>query len=183
SKITTQITTDGKKNAIINGICDWVYEEEFVFVRAFDWSGDSKKIAFIRFDESEVPEFSMTVFNKQLYPEVETFKYPKAGEKNSKVSLHIYDLSSKDSKTVDLSNYSDFYIARIKWTNDANVLSAQVLNRHQNNLDLLFVDGNSAAKKVILNEKDKAYIDVTDNLTFLKDNSFIWTSDKDGFNH
>lgn len=183
SKTTIQITTDGKKNAIINGICDWVYEEEFVFVRAFDWSSDSKKIAFIRFDESEVPEFSMTVFNKQLYPEVETFKYPKAGEKNSKVSLHIYDVASKDSKTVDLSNYSDFYIARIKWTNDANVLSTQILNRHQNNLDLLFIDGNSASKKVVLNEKDKAYIDVTDNLTFLKDNSFIWTSDKDGFNH
>ncbi|MFA9189744.1 S9 family peptidase [Flavobacterium sp. FZUC8N2.13] len=183
SKTTTQITADGKKNAIINGICDWVYEEEFAFVRAFDWSSDSKKIAFIRFDESEVPEFSMTVFNQQLYPEVETFKYPKAGEKNSQVSLHIFDLVSKDSKMVDLSNYSDFYIARMKWTNDANVLSAQVLNRHQNNLDLLFIDGSSAAKKVVLNEKDKAYIDVTDNLTFLKDNSFIWTSEKDGFNH
>lgn len=183
SKTTIQITADGKKNAIINGICDWVYEEEFSFVRAFDWSSDSKKIAFIRFDESEVPEFSMTVFNQQLYPAVETFKYPKAGEKNSKVSLHLYDLDSKDVKMVDLSNYSNFYIARIKWTNDANILSAQVLNRHQNNLDLLFIDGNSAAKKVVLNEKDKAYIDVTDNLTFLKDNSFIWTSEKDGFNH
>lgn len=183
SKTTTQITTDGKKNAVINGICDWVYEEEFEFVRAFDWSKDSKKIAYIRFDESQVPEFSMTVFNKQLYPEVETFKYPKAGEKNSIVSLHIFDVESKDVKTVDLSNYTDFYIARIKWTNDANVLSAQVLNRHQDNLDLLFIDGNSAVKKVVLNEKDKAYVSVTDNLTFLKDNSFIWTSEKDGFNH
>ena len=125
----------------------------------------------------------MTVFNQQLYPEVTTFKYPKAGEKNSTVSLHLYDIASKDLKTVDLRNYSDFYIARIKWTNDANVLSAQVLNRHQDNLDLLFIDGNSAAKKVVLYEKDKAYIDVTDNLTFLKDNSFIWTSEKDGFNH
>lgn len=183
SKTTTQITTDGKKNKIINGICDWVYEEEFSFVRAFDWSKDSKKIAYIRFDESEVPEFSMTVFNKQLYPAVETFKYPKAGEKNSKVSLQIYNVESKDLKTVDLSNYSDFYIARLQWTNDTNVLSAQILNRHQDNLDLLFIDGNSGDKKVILNEKDKAYVDVTDNLTFLKDNSFIWTSEKDGFNH
>ncbi|OCB71040.1 dipeptidyl-peptidase-4 [Flavobacterium glycines] len=183
SKITTQITTDGQKNAIINGICDWVYEEEFEFVRAFDWSADSKKIVYIRFDESQVPEFSMTVFNKELYPAVNTFKYPKAGEKNSEVSLYIFDVVSKDSKTVNLSNYTDFYIARIKWTNDANVLSAQVLNRHQDNLDLLFIDGNSAAKKVVLNEKDKAYVDVTDNLTFLKDNSFIWTSEKDGFNH
>jgi dipeptidyl-peptidase-4 len=183
SKTTTQITTDGKKNAVINGICDWVYEEEFEFVRAFDWSKDSKKIAYIRFDESQVPEFSMTVFNQELYPAVNTFKYPKAGEKNSEVSLHIFDVTSKDSKMVNLSNYSDFYIARIQWTNDANVLSAQVLNRHQDNLDLLFIDGNSAAKKVVLNEKDKAYVSVTNNLTFLKDNSFIWTSEKDGFNH
>jgi dipeptidyl-peptidase-4 len=183
SKTSTQVTSDGKKNAIINGITDWVYEEEFAFVRAFDWSADSKKLAYIRFDESQVPEFSMSVFHKDLYPKIETFKYPKAGEKNSEVSLHIYDVAAKSQKQVDLGQYSDFYIARLKWTNDANVLSAQVLNRHQDNLDLLFVDGNSAAAKVVLNEKDKAYVDVTDNLTFLKDNSFIWTSEKDGFNH
>ena len=160
-----------------------MYEEEFAFVKAFDWSADSKKIAFIRFDESEVPEFSMSIFQKELYPKVETFKYPKAGEKNAVVSLHIYDVASQAKKDVNLGNYSDFYIARMQWTNDANVLSAQVLNRHQDNLDLLFIDGTTAAAKVVLNEKDKAYIDVTDNLTFLKDNSFIWTSEKDGFNH
>ncbi|PIF69385.1 S9 family peptidase [Flavobacterium sp. 2] len=183
SKKSTAITTDGKKNAIINGITDWVYEEEFAFVRAFDWSKDSKKIAFIRFDESQVPEFSMSIFHKDLYPTIETFKYPKAGEKNSVVSLHIYDAAGNTSKKVDLGNYNDFYIARLQWTNDNNTLSAQVLNRHQSNLDLLFVDGTTAAAKVVLNEKDKAYVDVTDNLTFLKDNSFIWTSEKDGFNH
>jgi dipeptidyl-peptidase-4 len=183
SKKTTQITTDGKKNFIINGITDWVYEEEFAFVRAFDWSGDSKKIAYIRFDESAVPEFSMSIFKKDLYPQIETFKYPKAGEKNSIVSLHIYNVASANSQKVNLGNYNDFYIARMQWTKDANTLSAQVLNRHQDNLDLLFIDGNSATAKVILNEKDKAYVDVTDNLTFLKDNSFIWTSEKDGFNH
>ena len=183
SKQITAITSDGKKNSIINGITDWVYEEEFAFVRAFDWSKDSKKVAYIRFDESQVPEFSMSIFKKDLYPTVETFKYPKAGEKNSEVSLHIYDIASKGTQKVNLSQYSDFYIARMQWTNKANVLSAQVLNRHQDNLDLLFVDGNSAATKVVLNEKDKAYVDVTDNLTFLKDNSFIWTSEKDGFNH
>ncbi|MEN9928660.1 MAG: Xaa-Pro dipeptidyl-peptidase precursor [Bacteroidota bacterium] len=183
TKETVQVTTDGKKNAIINGITDWVYEEEFAFVRAFDWSADSKKIGFIKFDESQVPEFSMNIFQKELYPKVETFKYPKPGEKNALVSLHIYDVALQSIKNVALSNYSDFYIARLKWTNDANILSAQVLNRHQDNLDLLFIDGNSAAAKVVLNEKDKAYVDVTDNLTFLKDNSFIWTSEKDGFNH
>ena len=183
SKTTKQITSDGKKNAVINGITDWVYEEEFAFVRAFDWSGDSKKLAYIRFDESQVPEFSMSMFRKDLYPNVETFKYPKAGEKNSEVSLHIYDVMATATKEINLKNYADFYIARIKWTNDANVLSAQVLNRHQDNLDLLFIDGNSGLPKVVLNEKDKAYVDVTDNLTFLKDNSFIWTSEKNGFNH
>ncbi len=183
SKKSAAVTTDGKKNAIINGITDWVYEEEFAFVRAFDWSKDSKKLAYIRFDESAVPELSMSIFKKDLYPTIETFKYPKAGEKNSAVSLHIYDAAANATKKVDLGNYNDFYIARLQWTNDNNVLSAQVLNRHQDNLDLLFVDGTTAVAKVVLNEKDKAYVDVTDNLTFLKDNSFIWTSEKDGFNH
>nr|WP_294925505.1 S9 family peptidase [uncultured Flavobacterium sp.] len=183
SKKSTAVTTDGKKNAIINGITDWVYEEEFAFVRAFDWSKDSKKLAYIRFDESAVPEFSMSVFHKDLYPKIETFKYPKAGEKNSEVSLHIYDAAVNTAKKVELGNYNDFYIARLQWTNDNNTLSAQVLNRHQDNLDLLFIDGTTATAKVVLNEKDKAYVDVTDNLTFLKDNSFIWTSEKDGFNH
>ena len=179
----TAITADGVKNSIINGITDWVYEEEFAFVRAFDWSADSKKVAYIRFDESKVPEFSMSMFKKDLYPTIETFKYPKAGEKNAVVSLHIFDVNSNNVKNINLGNYSDFYIARMKWTNDANTLSAQVLNRHQNNLDLLFVNGDTGAVKVVLNEKDKAYVDVTENLTFLKDNSFIWTSEKDGFNH
>jgi dipeptidyl-peptidase-4 len=183
SKTTIQVTTDGKKNAIINGITDWVYEEEFAFVRAFDWSADSKKLAYIRFDETEVPQFSMDMYKKDLYPTAETFKYPKAGEKNALVSLHVYDLNSKSSKAINLGNYNDFYIARMKWTNDANVLCAQVLNRHQDNLDLIFVDGTTGTAKVVLNEKDKAYVDVTDNLTFLKNNSFIWTSEKDGYNH
>lgn len=183
AKKHTQITTDGKKNAIINGVTDWVYEEEFSFVRAFDWNGASDKIAFIRFDETDVPEFSMDMYNQGLYPTQNVFKYPKAGEKNALVSLHIYDVKTGAAKKINLDKYNDFYIARIEWTNEANTLSAQVLNRHQDNLDLLFVDGNSGAAKVVLNEKDKAYVEVTDNLTFLKDNSFIWTSEKDGFNH
>lgn len=183
SNKSTPITTDGQKNSIINGITDWVYEEEFAFVKAFDWSADSKKVAYIRFDESQVPEFSMSMFGKELYSMMQTFKYPKAGENNALVSLHIYDVNANAVKDINLGKYNDFYIARMKWTNDANILSAQVLNRHQNNLDLLFIDGNSGVAKVVLNEKDKAYVDVTDNLTFLKDNSFIWTSEKDGFNH
>jgi len=183
SKKSKAITTDGVKNSIIHGITDWVYEEEFSFVKAFDWSADSKKVAYIRFEESQVPEFSMSMFGKDLYPTVQTFKYPKAGEKNAMVSLHIFDVNASTVKNIDLGKYNDFYIPRMEWTNDSNILSAQIVNRHQDNLDLLFIDGNSGAIKVVLNEKDKAYIDVTDNLTFLKDNSFIWTSEKDGFNH
>jgi dipeptidyl-peptidase 4 len=183
SKKTTQITNDGKINAIKSGITDWVYEEEFAFVRAFDWNATSDKIGFIRFDESQVPEFSMNIYGQDLYPVTDKFKYPKAGEKNAEVSLHIYDVKTAVTKKIDLSKYNDFYIARIQFTNDANALSVQVLNRHQDNLDLLFVDANSGTTKVVLNEKDKAYVDVTDNLTFLKDNSFIWTSEKDGYNH
>ncbi|MGV3460370.1 MAG: S9 family peptidase [Flavobacterium sp.] len=183
SKQTAQITTDGKKNAVINGITDWVYEEEFAFVKAYDWNASGDKIAYIRFDESQVPEFSMDMYAGGLYPSQYVFKYPKAGEKNAVVSLHIYDVKTKTSREIKLGNYNDFYIPRIKWTNEANVLSVQVMNRHQNNLDLIFVDGVTGTPKVVLNEKDRAYIDITDNLTFLKDNSFIWTSEKDGFNH
>ena len=183
SKTTQQVTFDGKKNAVINGVTDWVYEEEFAFVRAFDWNQSGDKLAYIKFDESQVPEFSMSVFRKDLYPKIETFKYPKAGEKNAVVSLHIFDLASKATQLINLSAYNDFYIARMKWTNDSNVLSAQILNRHQDNLDLLFIDGKQGTTKVVLNEKDKAYVEVTDNLTFLKDNSFIWTSEQSGFNH
>jgi dipeptidyl-peptidase-4 len=185
SKKNQQVTRDGKKNEIINGITDWVYEEEFAYVRAFDWSKDSKQIAFIRFDESQVPEFSMSIFAKNLYPKVESFKYPKAGEKNSTVSLNLYNIETQIIKKVDLSQYNDFYIPRIEWTNDENVLSAKILNRHQNNLDLLFIDAKTAITRVVLNEKDKSYIDFVDkdNLTFLKNNSFIWLSEKDGFNH
>ena len=183
SKITKQITTDGKKNQVINGITDWVYEEEFAFVRAFDWNASGDQLAYIKFDESAVPEFSMSIFENELYPKVTTFKYPKAGEKNAVVSLQMYDVKANATKTINLGDYNDFYIPRLKWTNDANLLSVQVLNRHQDNLDLIFVNATSGASKIVLNEKDKAYIDITDNLTFLKDNSFIWTSEKDGFNH
>lgn len=183
SGVKVQITQDGQKNKIINGITDWVYEEEFAFVKAYDWNAAGNKIAYIKFDETEVPEFSMDMYNEGLYPTQTVFKYPKAGEKNAIVSLHIFDLKSGTTKKINLGDYKDFYIPRIKWTNDAAVLSVQVMNRHQNNLDLHFVDANAGTTKIVLNEKDAAYVDVTDNLTFLKDNSFIWTSEKDGFNH
>ncbi|MFV0571316.1 MAG: S9 family peptidase [Xanthomarina gelatinilytica] len=184
SGTTTQITFDGEKSKIINGITDWVYEEEFGFVRAFEWNAASDKIAFIRFDETQVPEFSMDVYGSALYPTQDVFKYPKAGEANALVSLHLYKLKTDTvSEVKEGKDYTDFYIPRIKWTNDPDVLSAHYLNRHQNELDLWFIDAKKHAATLVLEEKDLAYVDVTDNLTFLKDNSFIWTSETDGYNH
>ncbi|WP_203295519.1 S9 family peptidase [Luteirhabdus pelagi] len=179
----TQITSDGQKNSIINGITDWVYEEEFAFVRAFDWNKSGTKLAYIKFDESEVPRFSMDVYGEELYPQQQVFKYPKAGDPNAKVSLHVYDLASGNTSKINLENYNSYYIPRIKWTEDSDVLSAQLTNRHQNTVDLVFVNAKDNSTKLVLQEKDDAYVDITDNLTFLNDNSFIWTSEKSGWNH
>ena len=180
---TQQITSDGKKNSIINGITDWVYEEEFGFVRAFDWNAAGTHIAFIRFDETDVPEFSMDVYGTGLYQTQQVFKYPKAGEANAKVSLHIHELGSGTTNTVDVSAYNSYYIPRLEWTNDPEVLSVQLTNRKQNTVDLVFVNASDNSSKLILQDTDAAYVDITDNLTFLANNSFIWTSEKDGWNH
>ena len=181
SKQKRQITSDGSKNKIINGITDWVYEEEFAFVRAFEWNKDGSKIAFLRFDETHVPEFSMDVYGTEKYPKPHVFKYPKAGEDNAKVSLHMYDVKSEAITEIELDDA--YYIPRIKWMNNTNQLSVQTINRHQNHLKLQVVDATNGAVSTLLEEKDKAYVDVTDNLTFLEDDSFIWTSEKDGWNH
>lgn len=178
-----QLTNDGRKNHVINGIADWVYEEEFKFVRAFEWSKNGDYIAYIRFDESKVPEFSMDVYGKGLYPDEQEFKYPKAGEQNAEVSLHVYNLSTGISKQVDLSSYNNYYIPRLKWTADPDVFSVQLMNRHQDVLDLVFVDARDLSSRLVLQEKDDAYVTVTDNLTFLNSNSFIWTSERSGWNH
>jgi dipeptidyl-peptidase-4 len=177
----TQVTKDGKFNHIINGITDWVYEEEFGFVRAFEWSKNSKYLAFLRFNESKVPMFSMDIVGSGNYPNQHVFKYPKAGEKNADVTLHMYTVSSEKTKKITLGDYE--YIPRIKWSNNSNILVATTLNRHQNNLKLHKVDASINTSTLLLNETDKAYVDITNNLTFLDDNSFIWTSEKDGFNH
>mgnify|MGYP000161708800 CR=1 FL=1 len=178
---TKKVTTDGEKNKIINGVTDWVYEEEFAFVRAFAWNSDGTKIAFLRFDETSVPQFSMDIYGKELYPTEETFKYPKAGQDNAIVSLHLFDLKSGDISDVDLGK--PYYIPRIKWMNSPNQLSVQTLNRHQNNLKLHAVNAKDISVSVLLEEKDEAYVDTNDDLTFLADDSFIWPSEKDGFNH
>lgn len=187
---TGQFTFDGKKNSIINGITDWVYEEEFGFVRAFDWSADGERIAYIRFDETNVPEFSMDVYGNELYQKQQVFKYPKAGEANAKVSIHVYSLGKAlegtnvvNTKQLSLGNVDAYYIPRIQWTKNPNILSLQTLNRHQNDLKLVFYNATTNKVTQALRDKDNAYVDVTDDLTFLEDNSFIWTSEKDGWNH
>jgi dipeptidyl-peptidase-4 len=181
---TNPVTTDGAYNEIINGSADWVYEEEFSFAKAFQWSPDSKKIAFLRFDEREVPEFTMTNYKNELYPEYVTFKYPKVGEKNADVTVHVYNLKKDESKLVQIRDTEEFYIPRIKWTEDNNSLSIIKLNRHQNNLKLLLADANSGSVKTLLEEENQYYIDVTDDLTFLEDGKhFIWSSEKSGYNH
>ncbi len=185
----TQITTDGLYNEVINGGTDWVYEEEFGFDKGFEWSPDGSKIAYYRFDESEVKEFQMEIYGT-LYPEHQKFKYPKAGEANSLVTIHVYELNQ--NRTTDFYNGSetDIYIPRIKWAN-ANTLSVQKLNRLQNELEMWMgtflpdrPNNRSVETKVVYAEVSKTYIDIHDNTTFLKDGkSFLWTSEKDGFNH
>lgn len=178
---TKQVTEDGVKNKIINGVTDWVYEEEFSFVRAFEWNVDGSTIAFLRFDETNVSEFSMDVYGTEKYPSQHVFKYPKAGEDNAIVSLHTYDVQSGETAKINLGDA--YYIPRIKWMNHKESLSVQTMNRHQNHLKFHLVNVRTSNVSLLLEETDKAYVDIHDNLTFLADDSFIWTSEKDGWNH
>lgn len=180
--INTQVTTDGKTNEIINGASDWVYEEEFKLVRAFEWSPDGAKIAFLRFDEREVPEMTMEMHRGGAYPELVTFKYPKVGEKNATVSAFIYDLPSKRTIPVNTETEADSYMPRLAWTPNGK-LCLTWLNRHQNNLKLLLADPATGTCKTLLEEKNKYYLDLHD-VHFLADGSgFVWQSEKSGFNH
>lgn len=180
---TIQITTDGELNQIINGATDWVYEEEFGLTQAFFWSPDGNKIAFYKFDEREVKEFSMDMFNAELYPSQYQFKYPKAGEDNSKLSLHIYNIDDEETTTISL-NKSYEYIPRMNWTKSNDLLYILAMNRHQNELDFILYNTTNSTSEILFSEKDKYYIDVHDNTTFTDDGqSLIWTSEKSGFNH
>lgn len=181
SKETQQITTDGKKNFIINGVTDWVYEEEFGFVRAFDWNSDGTKLAFLRFDETEVPTYSMDVIGENLYPTQQVFKYPKAGENNAEVRLFVYDL--KENKRTEVVVPQGYYIPRLKWRNHPDMLSFQEMGRRQNKLTLYNYNTANQELSVLLEETDAAYVDVTNDLRFFEDDSFVWSSEKDGFNH
>ena len=182
-----QITDDGEFNKIINGSSDWVYEEEFTITKAFFWSPDSKKIAFIRFDEGGVKEYNMQVWNDgDLYPEDYRYKYPKAGESNSVVEVYIQNLDNNRKVKVDIGDEKDIYIPRIMWTKDASLLSVQRLNRLQNKLDILHADAGSGKSQLIYSDKSKTYVDITftDDLMYLDNGKeFLFSSEADGYKH
>ena len=179
---TKQLTKDGEFNKIINGAVDWVYEEEFSMSRGFEWNADGSLIAYYKFDESGVKQWDMEVYG-ELYPHHERFKYPKAGEANSKVDVYITNLKNKGKK-IELGSENDQYLPRIKWTKDPNKLTVQRLNRHQNHWELLVVDAKSREVSVSLEEKDKYYVDITDDIIFLNDQEhMIFKSERSGFWH
>ena len=180
TQIPRKITNDGLKNHIINGNCDWVYEEEFGFSRAFEWSPDGKYIAWYRFDESAVPEYTIAKYNG-LYPEQYTYKYPKAGEANSLVQINTLNIATGAVTHCDAGAVTDQYIPRIKWTNDPSTLCIYRLNRHQNKLELLFCDAGTGKSHVIYTEENKCYVEISDEINFLPDGrSMILRSEKDG---
>jgi len=178
-----QITQDGKERSIINGTTDWVYEEEFGFTKGYFWSPDGKRIAYYRFDETGVPEYQMQIWGN-LYPENYQYKYPKAGEDNSLVTIHVYNILEGSTQIMDLGEETDQYIPRIKWTANEGILAIQRLNRLQNHLDILLADASTGKTKVIYTEDNNYYIDITDHWTFLPDQEhYIMTSEKSGYNH
>ncbi|MEX1001325.1 MAG: S9 family peptidase [Crocinitomicaceae bacterium] len=184
TKEVTQVTTDGEKNKIINGSTDWVYEEEFSLTKAFEWSAKGTKIAYLKFDESEVKDYTMFYHTDDIYPKAYTFKYPKAGEDNSKLSLHIYELESKENREVNKGPFE--YLPRMKWTKNDDKLVYLVLNRHQNHLIYAAVEWGDEELKgsIIHQDQSETYVEIDDNLLFLEDGKhFLRTSEKSGYNH
>ena len=178
-----KLTQDGKRNKVINGTTDWVYEEEFSITKAYDWSPDSKYIGFLRFNEKEVKEFNLTYYG-ELYPQNYSYKYPKAGEDNSSVTAHIVTVKSGKISPIDLGEYE--YIPRIEWSGNSNKLILQTLNRHQNDLKYHLIDlsGKKISHKVFFQEKSVSYVEIDNNLLILSDgNTILRTSEADGFNH
>jgi len=182
SKQAKAITTDGKWNYIINGNCDWVYEEEFSFTQAYQWSPKGNYLAYYRFDESNVKQYEFTIFDNTYNKEYE-YKYPKAGEENSKVEIHIYEVASgKDVKAQ--YEQGDIYIPRIKWTQADESLVVFWMNRHQDNLKLLLTQAKTGTSQLMYEEKNKYYIDINDDWRFTKDSKhYLFTSEMNGFNH
>ncbi len=183
SKQEIQVTEDGKINEVIYGTTDWVYEEEFSITQGFYWSPDSKKIAFYRFDESKVKEYSMQMWG-ELYPENYTYKYPKAGEDNSVVDVLIYDLATRKTLKLDVGSQNDQYIPRIQWSQDPNKLAVMRMNRLQNKMEMLLADATTGALRPIYTETADTYVEVPDTWMFLKDGKhMLFTSERDGYNH
>lgn len=185
SKTERQITFDGEWNRIINGAPDWVYEEEFGFTKAYDWSPDSKKIAFCKFDESRVKQFNMTLY-EGLYPQWYQYKYPKAGEDNSIVTVHVFDIATGDIKKMNTGEETNQYIPRIKWTQNPEILSIIRLNRMQNIMDVLHADVATGTSSVIFEEINDYYIsEINDNtISYLKSNhDFLLVSERSGWKH
>ncbi|MBK6858825.1 MAG: S9 family peptidase [Saprospiraceae bacterium] len=177
-----QITLDGKKNFIINGASDWVYEEEFTLTRAFEWSPDGEDIAYLRFDESHVKEFTLEYYKNETYPEPYTFKYPKVGEENSNLTVWNYSLKKKKSVQLDIGEREDDYLPRMKWTGTPDELCIIWMNRDQNHLKLIVNNVSTNKHRILLEEKNKYYIELHDNLQFLTNGNFIWTSEQSGYN-
>ena len=176
------VTADGRWNYIINGNCDWVYEEEFQFSRAFQWSPKGTYIAYYRFDETGVKEYNMTMYDS-AYNKDYRYKYPKAGEANSKVEIHIYDVAKAKDVNAQYEQ-GDIYIPRIKWTMDDKQLVVFWMNRHQDDLKLLRIDAQTGTSSFLYEEKNKYYVEVSDNWWFLKDGkNFIFTSEMNGYRH
>ena len=185
AKTEQQLTSDGEPNKIINGAPDWVYEEEFAFSEGFEWSPDSKMIAYYRTDETRVKQYSMTTYGS-LYTDSYTFKYPKAGEQNSLVSIHVYNLESGSDLVMDTGEETDQYIPRIKWTRVPGKLSIMRLNRLQNKFELLIADAATGESSVILSEENEYFIKEpsSDLVVYLADGQhFIYRSEKSGFLH
>lgn len=182
TKTSRNITNDGKWNYIINGNCDWVYEEEFEFTRAYEWSPNGTYIAYYRFDETDVKEYNMTIYDN-AYNKDYRYKYPKAGEDNSKVEIHIYDIANnKDVKAQ--YEQGDIYIPRIKWTRDDNTLVVYWMNRHQSDLKLLSTNAQTGASNLLYQEKNKYFVEINDDWWWLKDGKhFLFTSEMSGFRH
>ncbi|MFA6978377.1 MAG: S9 family peptidase [Ignavibacteriaceae bacterium] len=182
SQKETQITFDGSET-LLNGNFDWVYEEEFSIINGIEWSPDSKRIAFWQLDQSQVPEMHIAKWDS-LYLNFLDMRYPKAGTRGSFVKIGIADIATAKTVWVDLGEETDIYIPRLKFTTDANLLAVQRLNRLQNKLDILFADVVTGKTKTVFAQSDSCWIDINDNLQFLKDKKhFIWTSAKDGFEH
>jgi dipeptidyl-peptidase 4 len=182
---TVQITSDGERNHVINGAPDWVYEEEFGFSQAYCWSPDSRNIAYYRFDETPVKEFDMVVYNN-LYPEVRRFKYPKAGEANSIVTIHVFHTESGKTTLMPAGEETDQYIPRIKWTASPGKLCIIKLNRLQNAVDVLIADALTGASQKIYHEENPKYISrVDDHYIYFTRNQqyFIVLSEKTGYYH